>query len=194
MNWGDLLRRLIPGRSRPHRGVKQFDHELKSAGDLTGRADLGHRTVDVNQIVGSVSRWQNLRSDFFYRTGEAMTARFVRIGQAMREGKILPPLELYKLKRRGPAGQVRSDASEYYVVDGHHRVAMARKLGQDYLDARVVEYRVTAPAEGTAPLAAATPADPPAGGPAPADPPPGGSAPAGETRPPSPPPGTTPTA
>jgi hypothetical protein len=184
MNWGDLLRRLFRGRARPHRGIKQFDHELKAAGDLTGRADLGHRTVDVHQIVGSVSRWQNLRSDFFYRTGEAMTARFVRIGQAMREGKILPPLELYKLKRRGPAGQARSDASEYYVVDGHHRVAMARKLGQDYLDARVVEYRVTAPAEGTAPSPAAAPADPPAGSPAPA----------GETRPPSPPPGQPPTA
>lgn len=31
--------------------------------------------------------------------------------------------------------------TEYYVVDGHHRVAMAKKLGQDYLDAHVVEHR-----------------------------------------------------
>jgi len=32
--------------------------------------------------------------------------------------------------------------TEYYVVDGHHRVAMAKKLGQDFLDAHVVEYRL----------------------------------------------------
>ena len=32
--------------------------------------------------------------------------------------------------------------TEYYVVDGHHRVAMARKLGQDYLDAHIVEYKL----------------------------------------------------
>jgi ParB-like chromosome segregation protein Spo0J len=37
--------------------------------------------------------------------------------------------------------------SEYYVVDGHHRVAMARKLGQDFLDAHVVAYRLAGTAE-----------------------------------------------
>ena len=59
----------------------------------------------------------------------------------MREGKILPPLELYKLKPRRQVGAEERAVTEYYVVDGHHRVAMARKLGQDYLDAHVVEHR-----------------------------------------------------
>jgi hypothetical protein len=40
-------------------------------------------------------------------------------------------------------------ASEYYVVDGHHWVAMARKLGQDYFDAHVVEYQVGSAAPET---------------------------------------------
>jgi hypothetical protein len=44
--------------------------------------------------------------------------------------------------------------TEYYVVDGHHRVAMAKKLGQDYLDAHVIEYRVAAkPAPSPQPTA-----------------------------------------
>ena len=37
------------------------------------------------------------------------------------------------------------------MVDGHHRVAMAKKLGQDYLDAHVVEYRVKGGSSATVP-------------------------------------------
>jgi hypothetical protein len=80
-----------------------------------------------------------------------MTGRFVRIGAAMQQGRTLPPVDLYKVKKAPSPGR-ESAASEYYVVDGHHRVAMARKLGQAFLDAHVVEYTVGAPetaAEGT---------------------------------------------
>jgi hypothetical protein len=58
-------------------------------------------------------------------------------------GNALPPVKLYKLTRRSSARE-DSPQSEYYVVDGHHRVAMARKLGQDFLDAHVTEYGLTA--------------------------------------------------
>src|ERR671934_1592439 len=111
---------------------------------MAGRGDLGARIVPTEKVVGSVSRWQNLRSDFFYKRGQAITGRFVRVGEAMQRGLPLPPVELYKIKgRRGRT------VSEYYVVDGHHRVAMARKLGQAFLDAHVVEYQVPGP--GTTP-------------------------------------------
>jgi ParB-like chromosome segregation protein Spo0J len=53
----------------------------------------------------------------------------------MQEGKSLPPLELYKVK-------APDQPSQYYVVDGNHRVAMAKQLGVDSLDAHVVEYKV----------------------------------------------------
>jgi CRP-like cAMP-binding protein len=106
---------------------------------MAARVDRGILTVDVHKVVGSVSRWSNLRSDFFYRHGRAITQRFERVGQAMAAGKVLPPLELYKLRRRGARAN-EPQPSEYYVVDGHHRVAMARRLGQDFLDARVIEY------------------------------------------------------
>ena len=44
------------------------------------------------------------------------------------------------------------------MVDGHHRVAMAKKLGQDYLDAHVVEYRLTPPRPTAAAAGAPDPA------------------------------------
>ncbi len=137
-----LLRSLRP---RGHRPAKSFEQELQAAGGLASRADAGAQIVPVEKVVGSVSRWQNLRSDFFYRTGSAMTVRFQRVGQAMREGKSLPPIEVYRLKKPAEAGHA-APPTEYYVVDGHHRVAMARKLGQDFLDAHVISYK----ASGTA--------------------------------------------
>lgn len=154
LGWGDLWRRLTARLVRRHRDVKRFDKELTAAGGIAGRSDAGIRTVGVHQIVGSVSRWQNLRSDFFYKSGE-MTGRFIRVGDAMRAGKVLPPLELYKIKQRRQLTPQEQQLSEYYVVDGHHRVAMARRLGQDYLDAHVIEYKVAGPDAGsTAPATA----------------------------------------
>jgi CRP-like cAMP-binding protein len=124
---------------REHRPLRGFDQALQEAGGLSSAVDRGMTTVPVEKIVGSVSRWQTLRSDFFYRSGKAMTQRFHRIGDAMLAGKHLPAIDLYKLKRGST-----SPTSEYFVVDGHHRVAMARKLGQDFLDAHVVEYTARA--------------------------------------------------
>jgi hypothetical protein len=138
--WRFLRRRL----GREHRGIKSFQEEANRAGGVASGLDRGIKIVPTEKVVGSVSRWQNLRSDFFYLQGQAMTQRFHRVGEAMRSGKALPPLELYKLKRR-PGTTGDSPASEYYVVDGHHRVAMARKLGQDFLDAHVTEFRGGSP-------------------------------------------------
>lgn len=151
MRLRDVWRRVVTFWTQPPGPVKSFEQEVETAPGLAGRIEGGMRTVPTHKIVGSVGRAQNLRSDFFYRTGKAMTARFVGIGKAMEQGKVLPPIEVYKAKLRRRRGQAEADVSEYYVVDGHHRVAMAKKLGQDYLDAHVVEYKVAAPTAGATP-------------------------------------------
>jgi CRP-like cAMP-binding protein len=133
--WRVVMRRF----RREHHGLVSFHDALQAAGGTGGAVDRGIVSIPVEAIVGSISRWQTLRSDFFYRTGRAMTQRFFRVGDAMLAGKILPPIEVYKLKFRS-SGKTTGPRSEYYVLDGHHRVAMARRLGQDFLDAHVVEY------------------------------------------------------
>jgi CRP-like cAMP-binding protein len=139
-----FLRKLV---IHEHRPVRSFDQALEQAGGVTSRVDRGFMEVSTDKIVGSVGRWRNLRSDFLYRTGQAMTQRFHRIGAAMLAGKPLPPLDLWKLKRQ-PSTPGGTQRSEYFVVDGHHRVAMAKRLGQDFLDARVIEYtRADRPSE-----------------------------------------------
>jgi hypothetical protein len=153
--WRFLRQRLW----RERQGIKSFQAEADRAGGVTSGLDRGIKSVPTEKIVGSVSRWQNLRSDFFYRKGQAMTQRFHRVGDAMRSGKALPALELYKLKRR-PGAPGESPASEYYVVDGHHRVAMAKKLGQDFLDSHVTEFRGASPTDAPAPAPDETPKPP----------------------------------
>jgi hypothetical protein len=150
--WWGWWRAAVRFFWRSHGDVKSFEREVEGAG-VAGRSDGGMRTIPAAKIVGSVGRATALRSDFFYKTGK-VTGRFVSIGKAMREGRILPPIEVYKARLRRSRGQRQAEVTEYYVVDGHHRVAMAKKLGQDYLDAHVVEYRLQ-PAEP------AVPAEPP---------------------------------
>lgn len=139
--WRRFLAAIFAARSAR---VKCFEREL-AAGPLLSCADAGCQAVSVVQVVGSVGRWRELRPDFFYRSPFRSRERFERVGDALRRGVVLPPLELYQLSfyQDGAPEQRRS---EFYVLDGHHRVAMARRLGQEFVDAHVVEYKVAAPA------------------------------------------------
>ena len=161
MCMGDAWRRWLKRLLGRHGDLKSFRDEVEQAGGIAGRSRVGPQVLPIEKIVGSVDRAKAMRSDFFYRSGRAVTARFERIGEAMQQGKALPPIEVYKLKARRP-GRPAPPVSEYYVVDGHHRVAMARKLGQEYIEANVEAYRVAGPR----PVTSAAPAheDPPRGG------------------------------
>jgi hypothetical protein len=62
-----------------------------------------------------------------------MRERWTRIYQAMVEGDELPPIDVYKVD------------DSYYVIDGHHRVSVARSLGRPELNARVINVKTRAP-------------------------------------------------
>lgn len=107
--------------------VKCFYAE-QSAGAYAGRADLGYRLVPVDRIVGSVGRCHELDARFQpLSLTRARRQRLERIRRLVDEGAILPPVELYKLR------------DEYYVIDGNHRVAVAKENGQVEIDAHVIE-------------------------------------------------------
>jgi hypothetical protein len=157
MGLGAWLRAVGRWFFRGHGEVKSFEREV-AAQRLLGRADAGMHTIPTRKVVGSVGRAETLRSDFFYKSGK-VTGRYLSIGRAMEQGRVLPPIDVYRARLRRLRGDREAVVTEYYVVDGHHRVAMARKLGQDYLDAHVVEYRVAAapPASAATPVAGGAP-------------------------------------
>jgi hypothetical protein len=83
------------------------------------------RTIPVGQIVGTDGRGNDFDRDFLpLRPG--MRERWRRLEQAFPDGDF-PPIVAYRL----------GDA--YFVLDGHHRVALARQRGMRTIDADVTE-------------------------------------------------------
>jgi nucleotide-binding universal stress UspA family protein len=80
--------------------------------------------IPLDQIVGSVNRYTDFSRSFLprYESDEGRWAR-VRMGVDSMVG--LPPIEAYKV------GDV------YFVLDGHHRVSVAREMGQETIQGYV---------------------------------------------------------
>lgn len=106
--------------------LKYFDQEYHNQNLIAG-VDLGFRVVKVDKIVGSVNRYMDFDANFKPKISHSQE-RFQFVREALERNIILPPVKLYKIK------------DEYYVVDGHHRISVARQLRQKYIDAYVTEY------------------------------------------------------
>jgi nucleotide-binding universal stress UspA family protein len=108
--------------------MRSYDEDAARTGPLAQR-QLGLRTVEVSRVIGSVGRADNLGADFRpLRHTREDDQRYERVLNAMKTGAPLPPVELYKL------------GFGYYVLDGNHRVAAAKQLGQLEIDAEVTEF------------------------------------------------------
>jgi hypothetical protein len=125
------LRALFTGRVPRLRSMEPM---LKAAG-LEGRAYGGVREIPVDRIVGSAAP-EAKTGDFdpgFLPINRRMRERWTRIYQAMVEGDELPPIDVYQVD------------GNYYVIDGHHRVSVARNLGRPVINARVIDVKTRAP-------------------------------------------------
>jgi hypothetical protein len=93
---------------------------------LIGQSELGMQIVPIAKIIGSVGRQYDFDRYFLPRQ-EHLKFRWQSVDQAYYTGKALPPVELYQLN------------SHYFVIDGHHRISVARFHGQQYIEAHVVQ-------------------------------------------------------
>jgi hypothetical protein len=100
--------------------------EIKEKLHIGGPIYRGVQTVLVEQIVGSLNRYHEF-DRVFLPASDKLAERWQRVNRAFYEEISLPPVVLYKV------GQV------YFVVDGHHRVSVAREQGQIYIEAEVRE-------------------------------------------------------
>src|ERR671934_696001 len=94
------------------------------------RSDRGLELVPVARITGSVGRAAALDRRFRYRSGQEprdAPERRRRLRDLFDRGRV-PPLELYRI------------GEDDFVIDGHHRLAIALERGQTEVEARVVEY------------------------------------------------------
>ena len=100
--------------------------EVRASLRIGGPIYRGIQTVAVSQIVGSLNRYHQFDRAFL-PTENQIAPRWVSVDRAFYKAVSLPPVLLYKV------GQV------YFVVDGHHRVSVAREQGQEFIDAEVRE-------------------------------------------------------
>ena len=117
---------------RAHRLIS-LDQVLEAA-RLEGQADRGVREIPLDRIVGSAGTAKTRDFDpAFLPISRRLRDRWARVYTAMVEGGEIPPIDVYQV------------GDSYYVIDGHHRVSVARSLGRDTIAARVTEVRTRAP-------------------------------------------------
>jgi nucleotide-binding universal stress UspA family protein len=122
------------GEVMERRQLRCFHADAERAGVLLQRS-LGVRTIEVARIVGSVDRCTELGLDFRPPTRKRRRHdddRFNRVRRAIDQSSAMPAIDVYKL------------GFGYYVLDGHHRVAVALENNQVEIDANVTEYVPTA--------------------------------------------------
>jgi len=124
------------GRNRASTdGLIPLAEVVAALGGRVSERQLGLKTVPVDAIVGTVDRTEGFDRRFL-PTSSKDRQRWERIAQATRRGDTLPPVALYKL------------GAFYLVIDGHHRVSVAKALGFTDVDANVTELRTRRPADG----------------------------------------------
>lgn len=109
-----------------HRAFRllNLDETLHGAG-MENSHYGGLRTVELKRIRGTEGK-SNAFDDAFHPLKEASRGRWLRIAREKINGHPLPPVELIDVD------------GTYYVRDGHHRISVARSLGETYIDAEVI--------------------------------------------------------
>jgi hypothetical protein len=129
----------LTGRASRTGDLLDLDETIRRLKPFSRRY-LGMRPIPVDRVVGTEGRAGDFDRRFSPR-GRHVSERMRRVSQAFPDGAF-PAIVVHKL------------GEAYFVIDGHHRVAVARRKGVDYIDAEVTELRSdwTLPADADMPL------------------------------------------
>jgi hypothetical protein len=108
--------------------ILPFEEVVEALGRRSER-DLGLQSITLDSIVGTVGRRRSEFDRSFRPASPGVRGRWERIATARRRGEAMPPIDVYRV------GEL------HFVVDGHHRVSVARALGDTHIDAYVKEVR-----------------------------------------------------
>jgi len=121
----EMLRRiggLLTGR--PQRTLLNLEDVQDRLG-IYQQSYTGVRPIPVDQIIGSVARSSDFDDDFLPLSNR-LEERWQSLENRFPDGSF-PPISVFKV----------GDA--YFVADGHHRVAIAKLRGYEFIDAEITE-------------------------------------------------------
>jgi hypothetical protein len=120
-----LMRRL---RRRPVEGDR-LELLVEDVGwaATAQRRRLGVQAIAIESVVGTVDEHKAEAFDRRFRPPPWTRGRWTHMCLAVLGGDELPPISVYRV------------GEKHFVRDGHHRVSVARSLGNGRIDAIVVE-------------------------------------------------------
>jgi len=107
----------------------QYD-EITRKMHIDGLSSTGIKEIPVDAIVGSVNRYQDFDRDFLPLRDDDVE-RWARVKAVMTSpgSPGLPPIRVYQI------------GEAYFVLDGNHRVSIAKQMGIEKIEAHVVKIK-----------------------------------------------------
>lgn len=119
-----LTRAYLQKAWRRLTGKQQGLQDLDASAAPANSRYAGVRPVPIHLIKGSMGRTGDFDANF-RPMQERTRSRWVSVANAQLSGIALPPVDLIQV------------GEHYFVRDGHHRISVARALGQTTVDAVV---------------------------------------------------------
>jgi nucleotide-binding universal stress UspA family protein len=118
----------LTGKSADLLSFEDVRQKLKAGGTTVREL----KDIPLDAIVGSVGRYADFTRSFLPRQ-DSDQERWAKVRVAATGLVGLPPIEVYQI------------GEAYFVLDGNHRVSVARQLGATYIQAYVTELRTKVP-------------------------------------------------
>jgi hypothetical protein len=109
-----------------------FDLDVITPSQVRGRRYAGIQSVAISQICGSMGRTGDFDHSF-HPLDDRLRSRWVSVAMARSQYVPLPAVSLVQV------------GACYFVEDGHHRISVARALGESAIDAEVTVWDVHGP-------------------------------------------------
>ena len=88
---------------------------------------IGIKPIPIKNIIGSVDRYTDFNSKFL-TAKDAKSAKYLSVLNATKNGKEMPPIKVYQV------------VDNYFVIDGHHRVTVAKNIFKtEFIDAEITK-------------------------------------------------------
>lgn len=98
----------------------------------SGEEALGLQDIPIKAIIGSVGRYADFNRNFLPRR-DIQEGRWAGVKAALRDLDAMPPIQVYQI------------GEAYFVLDGNHRVSIAREREATHISAYVTEIHTKVP-------------------------------------------------
>lgn len=120
-----LVQRVVSAFKKESMDLIPFE-EVRTRLHLTQKYYRGLEDIELARIRGSVGRYRDFTSAFLPRR-KHLRQRWERV-KAVVSSQGMPPIEVYQV------------GEAYFVLDGNHRVSIARQEGMKIIEAHVCEF------------------------------------------------------